>query len=279
MKIIFLVDWENNSQTFIDVIKFNVAKLVCGRRDIEIKAVLFKRKDGKLTFENKDIKIVTALTSGPQAADDCLKFYALEHFMYKDTCKPNSVSINIVCGGDKGYGEIIAKLKTKFKNVKLVDARETTFLQFLYSNIDKSITCIHCKTKFTCERDKQENKEDHDGIFYFKTCRKLKCYMDWPCKKLIDDDHLLSHPTCEDNDCECGEVFLDEEALNKHTEHLQPNYCVFCQSLLGDRQEFVRHQIEFHSDEYDEACPYCTQTIIDEKHKKKSCKIMQKEGN
>jgi len=290
-KSIFLIDWENNSQKFIDVKKFPDYK----SSDFEV--IIFKRKDGlindKTLINDKNIKIVDASTNGPEAADDRLKFYALERVISKDYYSekyyPSTHSIFIVCGGDKGYEEIIAILKAKSFEVTLVDARNTTLIQCLPKSIiceyekcmqvfnstpfdyDKNdhknnIICRSCGTKFICKQHQQDNAKLHQPKCY-TPCLKLQCPYSVPCEKLLDANHLNSHPKCSDNACGCGEYFLNEQSMR---DHLDPNYCRFCKFILQDRNKFVQHQRCHASELKLDKCRYCETTVIDKKKQKKS---------
>lgn len=272
----FLVDYENQSQTFCEGVQFS------NTNGIEV--LLFVQKSSDIKVElSSVIKIHRAETDCPEAADTSLMLYAFERALDRNY-NYNNERIFIVKGSEKGYGELLARLqKTMGNRVQIVDARVANLTTCIPENVccrkcqivfgnqwdrDRHCTqsqCRYCDTLFACqgEKDKAE-KEEHAGSWYYKVCRDVGCTYA-KCKPKLDQKHLSLHLQCPKDKCDCEKHFVDESALKAHLYEIQasPEKCSYCSARFAVKPQLYNHIRGVHQDQCKDTCQYCKLICID----------------
>jgi hypothetical protein len=289
MNSIFFVDYENQCQNF--------AKVLLDAVGPSIEVFLFVRSGTKTTVEPlfteaRCVKVVEALTDGPEAADIALAFFALQKISSLSYARSNNYFI--VKGSEKGYGETIAQLNTALpqrgqskitvidgltKNLCDVFPKESCgFCKKLFrsesdanrhkmgSVFASPLKCRHCDTVFSCSAEQDSLKDEHTGNWHYNVCTTVGCTK-VACKpRLIDD---CKHPKC---DCGCEKSFKDVQALQVHKNQVRvhPFSCPDCGERFETKMLVSNHQIDAHPEKH--KCPRCEVICVNMKKHNKNCR-------
>lgn len=170
LRALFLIDHENGCQDFLQ--NFTLPVIYFGNPLFKAKVFVQKGTDkSKLTSMSKYVTIQEAFTNGPEAADLSLVLFAAKllsdhHDRYNHQAErmrnellSSYDNIYLVKGGEKGYGELIARLQAAHKGkFEDIDGREMNIGDYFPKQ-----TCQHCKIVVKdpneCDRHKTFSRE------------------------------------------------------------------------------------------------------------------------
>jgi hypothetical protein len=257
MKTLYLVDYENSCQNFL--------KFSCGdtnrydfNRTFEI--VVFVAKSTNLDhldlIEKGFVTVNRALTDGNEAADISLHFYAQEKFLlgHSSYGHYHYDKIYIVKGNEKGYEELMARLKvqnaSKFDFLNFDAAK--TFCDYVPSNNSCLLcqlvfaneytasrhkiatNCTECLQPLICEQGRKAHELVRNPI-----CGNWWCYFRYPkCCPNKCEVHLKSHPLC---DCGCEERYFSAEDMRRHLDSLKVHSCGGCTERFRTTEDLYAH--------------------------------------
>jgi hypothetical protein len=245
MTVLFLVDVENECQNFL---KCDATSHTGSYYDQKFKVEAFVQKGTDKTTFNKlspnNLSVQKSMTNSPEAADLSLVIYAASLLPSPESYRSSSALLSkyskvyLVKGGEKGYGELIARLKHSFGDkFEEIDGRETNICEYLADiacvfckkifrdsyecqRHRQKTECRCCKASFGCAEEKAEKSKEHAVVLSYDACRDVgcnhqfsRCAFDDPVNKA----HAKAHPKCTDKSiCGCDKRFLNAERLAQH---------------------------------------------------------------
>lgn len=248
MSVLFLVDVENGCQNFLkcDATSYTT------NYDPMFKVEAFVQKGTEQTalkarFSSNTLTVHESMTNCPEAADVSLVIFAANLLLFRSQRSSDPLykysKIYIVKGGEKGYGELIARLKETFSDkFEEIDGRVKNICDFFEDiacvyckKIFRSkyecqchcnkTQCSQCKVSFVCSEEVKGNAEKHKRMKW-KSCSGAGCDYSFLICGLMNSEnqnHGDSHPKCTDESiCGCDKYFMNAEVLKQHrTEKLQ----------------------------------------------------------
>lgn len=283
-EFVFLVDYDNSCQKFANF-TIDDKSYYCYRPDIEV--ILFVRNDFDTSTGPKErergwctVGYKRTLTNAPEAADVCITCHCMA--IFEDIYRSNKI-VYIVAGSDAGYGELKAQLEHRWKErsgsssekcrFRFINGKEKTLLDSFPPNrscsycdilfksdhdckahcqqYGRPYSCAHCKEEFTCEKEMEDEKEEHQFVYY-KLCKAAGCSYRFP--GCTEKPCKTQHKRCEC--CDPPQACFDASALRLHEAQVQTR-----------REEEARRKLY-------PLCPYCNKEVGArnlEKHKKTKC--------
>eukprot|EP00007_Cunea_sp_BSH-02190019_P008724 CAMPEP_0174232672 /NCGR_PEP_ID=MMETSP0417-20130205/2894_1 /TAXON_ID=242541 /ORGANISM="Mayorella sp, Strain BSH-02190019" /LENGTH=335 /DNA_ID=CAMNT_0015310759 /DNA_START=42 /DNA_END=1046 /DNA_ORIENTATION=- len=254
---LFLLDWENNCQSFLKGYQQPPdGSPLAGR----LKVILFVRKSNEDLRENElpsYVEVRRAPTDTKDAADTILKQYVATDILDDRprssgfwSSSSSNRRIFLVHGGDKGYATVVAQLQERIgdkyqyvngANTCLADTPDIKYTTggecdhhiLFASDSDRSShlrssSCC-CGAKFRCVEAPRHKAWRCPHITGFEFLPPLKCFFQC-CEKQEDLKlaHLdKEHPRCTHPGCPCGNVRFPHPGLLKvHTDRLNAHNAV-----------------------------------------------------
>lgn len=256
---IFLVDWENGAQEFCSTNSRAPPP--------HVQIVVFVSKASEAAARRKlpvwpSVQLIVALTNAPEAADSCLQQHVYM-LLSTEGRRASTGAYFIVCGGEKGYGELIAQCKARKLNIELTLPLPSllqrlrhvsacvqcdTFLpsEWEFKRHSTNVTCFHCQASFVCDGERAATQERHEPV-RLPQCPSLCFVRICPGNARSVEAHLQGHPQCS----ECNKRFLNVEFLAEHRRARKAVLCEHCKCVsFATHLEYAMHAKEQHADKY-----------------------------